>query len=171
VWYGVQVDLAFDVSDLMVEPEDPRIGARESFSFLNLPATAVVEGDTWDSDWGLNEPALRGSMTVTATSVGDDEIRVSFDGWGEGFHKIDRQFRAAYGLRTAAATSRTAVIDTATGWLRSVVADIAAEGTIEVTTTGFWDGIRPLAGSSERDIGVEMPTTYTIRIEIRAVEG
>ena len=65
----------------------------------------------------------------------------------------------------------TAVIEAGTGWVTSMTMDIAASGTIEVTSTGFWQEIRPLAGSAELNAGVPMPVTYVIHIETTTVDG
>jgi len=144
---------------------------RTSFSLIDLPVSAVTEGDSWVSDWGLDKPALLGTVTVTVTSIDDEQVWVALEGTGTGSKTYLEVPLARYELVTAASVSGTAVIDRATGWVQSVDVDIEAEGTIEFTTQGVWMGLRPLFSQDDLDIGVEMPTTYTIRIETRTVEG
>jgi len=169
--YGLQGDLVGESYRWTVDATGPGINRQSSRSFLTLPGIAVAEGDTWESRWALNDPSLSGDMTVTVTSVTEDEVRVSLEGTGTGRATVALTARPDYELVTEGTITGTAVIDRATGWIRTMDVAIAGEGTTKVTSGGFWSGIRPLAGSSTLDIGLEMPTTYTIRIETRTIEG
>jgi hypothetical protein len=170
-WYGDQGDLALETFRMTVAPAGPRIDSRSSHSFLVLPTVPVAVGDTWEGRWALNEPEMAGTMTVTATAVDTDEVRVSFEGTGDGTRLVRDMIKADLDYFTEGEISGMAVIDADTGWLRSMTVDIEAAGTIEITSDGFWQDIRPLAGSDQLLIGVPMPVTYTIRIETRTIEG
>ncbi len=170
-WYGDQGDLALETLRLAVGPAGPRIDSRSSHSFLVLPAVPVAVGDTWEGRWSLNEPEMTGTMIITATAVDAGEVRVSFEGTGDGTRLVRDMIKADLDYFTEGEISGTAVIDADTGWLRSMTVDIEAAGTIEIASDGFWQAIRPLAGSSELLIGVPMPVTYEIRIETRTIDG
>jgi hypothetical protein len=165
LWWGYHGDLVGDTTTLTVSSDGPRIDGNTSQSFLTLPAAPVAPGDTWESEWALADPRLSGTMTVTATEVGNEVVRVSFEGTGSGTRTTGEIAEIELEYITEGDITGTAVIDAATGWVRSMTIDIDAEGTIEVTSTGIWFGIRPLAGSAELAVGIPMPVTYVIHIE------
>jgi len=170
-WYAYHGDLVGDSTTLTVDPDGPRIGGETSQSFLTLPAAPVAPGDAWEGEWALGDPRLSGTMTITATEVGDDVVWVSFAGTGSGTRVVDEIVEIDLEYLTEGEITGTAVIDAGTGWIRSMTMDINAEGTIEVTSTGFWHEIRPLAGSNELEVGFPMPVTYVIHIETTTTAG
>jgi hypothetical protein len=170
-WYGYHGDLAGDTRNLTVEPEQPRIGGDTSQSFLTLPAAPIAAGDTWEGEWALGDPRLSGTMTITADEVGDDTVRVSFSGTGDGRRVTEDMISVDLIYETEGSVTGTAVIDAATGWIRTMVIDLNAEGTLQATSGGFWNGIRPLAGSRELQVGPVMPVSYLIHIETTTIDG
>jgi hypothetical protein len=164
-WTGYHGDLVGDTTTLVAHPEGPRIGGETSQSFLTLPVAAVTPGDSWEGTWALGQLDLTGEMQITATEVGDDRVVVEFAGTGSGVRTATDLVKIDIVYTTDAEISGRAVIDAATGWVESMSIDIAATGTIEVTSTGFWNEVRPLAGSAELQVGVPMPVTYQIHIE------
>ena len=170
-WIGPIGDLVGHETRFKVGAAGTNVGGATSFSFVDTPVRDIAEGDAWTSDWRLGGPALSGSMTVTVTAVNDDQVTVAFEGSGEGTKTYLEAPSARYKLVTAARVTGTAIVDRATGWVRTLHATIEAEGSIEFVNQGYWNGIRPLFSSDSIEVGTEMPTTYEITVEVTTIDG
>jgi hypothetical protein len=172
-WYGDQGDLALKTRGWKLQPAGPASINSELFpSFLPLPAEEVGTGSSWEGRWSLGDPRLAGPMTITVTGAGEETVEVAFEGTGSGTRTISDPIKLDLSFDTEATMSGTAVIESGTGWVRSMTVEIDAEGTIEVTSGGFYQNIRPLAPFlDEVPLGSPIPATYEIRMETVTVGG